>query len=124
MAYSSDESGRREIYVQPFPGPGEKVTISTNGGSYPVWSRDGRELFFRQGDAMMVVDVMTTGRVFRATRERQLFTAKDLGFREGFDVSIDGKRFLMVHREAGSSPTKLDVVLNCLRDLPRSKVAK
>ena len=73
---------------------------------------------------MMVVDVMTTGRVFRATRERQLFTAKDLGFREGFDVSIDGKRFLMVHREAGSSPTKLDVVLNCLRDLPHSKVAK
>ena len=117
LAYSSDESGRREIYVQPYPGPGEKVTISTNGGSYPVWSRDGRELFFRQGDAMMAVDVTTTGGAFRAARERQLFTAKDLGFRESYDVSVDGKRFLMVHREPGSWPTQLDVVLNCLSDL-------
>ena len=123
MAYSSDESGRREIYVQPFPAPGEKIAISTNGGSNPVWSRDGRKLFFRQGDAMMVVDVTTTGGVFRAARERQLFTAKDLGFRESFDVSVDGKRFLMVHREPGSWPSQLDVVLNCLGDLPRTKPA-
>lgn len=122
MAYSSDESGRREIYVQPFPRPGEKIAISTNGGSYPVWSRDGRKLFFRQGDAMMVVDVTATGGVFRASRERQLFTAKDLGFREGFDVSVDGTRFLMVHREPGSWPSQLDVVLNCLNDLPHRTV--
>jgi eukaryotic-like serine/threonine-protein kinase len=123
LAYSSDESGRREIYVQPFPGPGEKIAISTNGGSNPVWSRDGRELFFRQGDAMMAVDVATTGAAFRAARERQLFATTDLGFREGFDVSADGKRFVMVHREPGSWPTQLDVVLNCLSDLPRAKDA-
>ena len=121
IAYSSDESGRREIYVQPFPGPGEKTAISTNGGSAPVWSRDGRKLFFRQGDAMMVVDVTTTAGVFRASRERQLFTAKGLGFREGFDVSVDGKRFLMVRREPGSWPTQLDVVLNCLEDRPAQR---
>jgi Tol biopolymer transport system component len=124
MAYSSDESGRREIYVQPYPGPGEKTTISTNGGSSPVWSRDGRKLFFRQADAMMVADVTTTGGVFRASRERQLFTAKDLGFREGFDVSADGKRFLMVHREPGSWPTQLDVVLDCLDDRPAQRSAR
>jgi serine/threonine protein kinase len=116
LAYSSTESGRWEIYVQPFPGSGEKIAISTNGGIYPVWSRNGRELFFRQGDTMMVVDVNTEG-VFTATRERQLFTSKDLGFRGEFDVSTDGKRFLMVHREPGSWPSQLDVVLNCLDDL-------
>lgn len=120
IAYSSDESGRREVYVQPFPGPGEKIAISTNGGNFPVWSRNGRELFFRQGDAMMVVDV-NTAEIFRATRERQMFTSKDLGFRGEFDVSRDGKRFLMVHREPGSWPVQLDVVLNCLDDLRSAK---
>jgi Tol biopolymer transport system component len=123
IAYSSDESGRREVYVRPFPGPGEKITISTNGGSFPVWSRNGRELFFRQGDAMMVVDVDTTG-AFSATRERQLFTSKDLGFRGEYDVSVDGKRFLMVHRETGSWPSQLDVVLNCLDDLQGTKIVQ
>jgi WD40-like Beta Propeller Repeat len=93
LAYSSDESGRREIYVQPFPGPGEKIAVFTNGGNYPVWSRNGRELFYRQGDAMMVVEVSTAG-VFSATREHQLFTSQDPGFRGEFDVSADGKRFL------------------------------
>jgi eukaryotic-like serine/threonine-protein kinase len=120
LAYSSDESGRREIYVQPFRGPGEKVLVSTNGGNYPVWSRNGRELFYRQGDALMVVEVNTAG-TFSATRERQLFTSQDLGFRGEFDVSMDGKRFLMVHREAGSWPSQLDVVLNCLEDTPGTK---
>jgi eukaryotic-like serine/threonine-protein kinase len=120
LAYSSDESGRREIYVQPFPGPGEKVAVSTNGGNFPVWSRNGRELFYRQGDAMMVVEVTSAG-AFSATREQQLFTSKDLGFRGEFDVSTDGKRFLMVHREPGSWPSQLDVVLNCLEDIPGAK---
>jgi len=69
---------------------------------------------------MMVVDV-NTAEVFRATRERQVFTSKDLGFRGEFDVSTDGKRFLMVHREPGSWPTQLDVVLNCLEDLQSAK---
>jgi DNA-binding winged helix-turn-helix (wHTH) protein/Tol biopolymer transport system component len=116
LAYSSDESGRREIYVQRFPGPGEKIAVSTNGGNYPVWSRSGRELFYRQGDAMMVVEVNTAG-AFSATRGHQLFTSKDLGFRSEFDVSADAKRFLLVHRESGSWPSQLDVVLNCLEDI-------
>lgn len=123
LAYSSDESGRREIYVQPFPGPGEKIAVSTNGGNYPVWSRNGRELFYRQGDAMMVVEVTTAG-TFSATREHQLFTSKDLGFRREFDVSTDGKRFLMVHRDPGSWPSQLDVVLNCLEDIPGATNAR
>jgi Tol biopolymer transport system component len=120
VAYASDESGRREVYVQPYPGPGEKVAISTNGGNYPVWSSSGRELFFRQGDAMMVVSLKTDA-ALEATRERQLFTTNDLGFRGEFDVSADGRRFLMVHREPGSWPSQLDVVLNWFDDLRRAK---
>jgi dipeptidyl aminopeptidase/acylaminoacyl peptidase len=123
LAYTSEESGRREVYVQPYPGPGEKIAISTNGGTYPVWSRDGKELFFRQGDAMMAVDVRTSP-VFSASRERQLFTTTDLGFRPEFDVSPDGKRFLMVHRDPGSWPTQLDVVLNWFDELRRTGIVR
>jgi serine/threonine protein kinase/Tol biopolymer transport system component len=122
IAYTSDESGRREVYVQPFPGPGEKVAISTNGGTYPVWSRDGSELFFRQGDAMMVVDVKTSP-VFSASRERQLFASTDFGFRIDFDVSADGKHFLMVHRDPGSWPTQLQVVLNWFDEVHRTETS-
>ena len=57
LAYVSDESGRNEIYVQPFPGPGRRWAISTDGGDEPVWSRDGRELFYRNGNAMMAVPI-------------------------------------------------------------------
>ena len=54
LAYISDESGRYEIYVQPYPGPGGKWQISTEGGTEPVWNPNGRELFYRSGDKMMV----------------------------------------------------------------------
>ena len=57
LAYVSDESGRDEVYVAPFPGPGEKYPISTGGGRAPVWSRDGRELFYRNGREIMAVAI-------------------------------------------------------------------
>jgi Tol biopolymer transport system component len=59
LAYVSDESGRSEISVRPFPDPGGKFAISTDGGSEPRWSRDGRELFYRNGDKMMAVTMAT-----------------------------------------------------------------
>ena len=59
LAYVSDESGRPEIYVQPYPGPGGKWQISTEGGTEPVWNPNGRELFYRSGDKMMAVDIAT-----------------------------------------------------------------
>ena len=59
IAYASDRSGRSEIYVQPFPGLGGKWQISTDGGGHAVWARNGRELFYRNGDKMMVVEVTT-----------------------------------------------------------------
>lgn len=71
-------------------------------------------------DSMMAVNVNSSGS-FGVPHERQLFTSKDLGFRGEFDVSSDGKHFLMVHREPGSWPVELDVVLNCLQDPPHTK---
>src|ERR1700676_3906504 len=59
LSYISDESGRYEVYVQPYPGPGGKWQISTEGGTEPVWNPNGRELFYRSGAKMMVVDIAT-----------------------------------------------------------------
>lgn len=116
VAYVSEESGLREVYVQPYPGPGEKIAISTDGGSYPVWSADGRELFYRRGEDMMAVEV-STKKSFAVSRGRLLFTGKDLGFRGEFDVSPDGQRFLMIHREPGCLPTQIDLILNWSNEL-------
>jgi len=60
IAYTSSKSGRNEIYMRPFPGPGEEWTLSTDGGNEPVWARKTGQLFYRQGDAMMAVDITTT----------------------------------------------------------------
>ena len=59
LAYTSDESGRAEVYVRAFPGPGGKWQVSTDGGVYPLWAPSGRELFYRSGDKMMVVPIST-----------------------------------------------------------------
>ena len=67
MAYSSDESGQREVYVQPYPGPGGKWQISTNGGQEPVWNPEGSELFYRSGSRMMAVAIdIESGYLFTA----------------------------------------------------------
>jgi Tol biopolymer transport system component len=114
LAYVSDESGRQEIFVRAFPGPGGKTQVSTNGGSQPVWSASGRELYFRLDDKVMSVQV-TTAPTFKAGRPQLLFARDyDLGPSEGidFDVAPDGTRFLMVK---GSDPlvsaAQLNVVL-------------
>ncbi len=72
VAYTSNESGRLEVYVQPFPGPGGKWMISTEGGTYPLWARNGREIFFRSDDKMMSASVETQPS-FKAGTPRMLF---------------------------------------------------
>ena len=72
----SDESGRPEIYVQPYPGPGGKWLISTEGGTEPAWNRNGRELFYRSGNKMMAVET-TTQPTFTAGKPRVLFEGQD-----------------------------------------------
>ena len=79
VAYLSDESGREEIYVQPYPGPGGKSQISTDGGTEPVWNPNGRELFYRSGNKMMAVDIATQP-VFAAGRPIALYRRLRAGF--------------------------------------------
>jgi eukaryotic-like serine/threonine-protein kinase len=120
IAYVSDESGQFEIYVRPFPGPGEKWPISLEGGNEPVWPRNGRELFYRAGDTMMAVDVQTTP-TFSAGKPRKLFERayeRSLALWANYDASPDGQRLLMVRQEnATARATHINVVLNWLEEL-------
>jgi Tol biopolymer transport system component len=125
MAYASEESGRREIYVQAYPGPGGRWQISSDGGNEPLWSASGHELFYRSGDRMMDVDIRTEGE-FLAGKPRQLFEGSYVpsfaGYvRANYDVSPDGQRFLMV-KFGGQKPaplTQINVVLNWSDELKR-----
>jgi Tol biopolymer transport system component len=119
LAYTSNESARDEIYVRPFPGPGQKWQISTGGGSEPVWARNGGELFYRSGDKMMAVAVSTTPN-FQAQKPRLLFEGEyeRPDPMTSYDVTPDG-RFVMVRGETQSAPSPLHVVLNWFEELER-----
>ena len=124
LAYGSGESGRREIYVQPFPGPGGKSQISTEGGTEPVWPRNGRELFYRNGERMMAVEI-TTEPTFSAGSPRLLFEGRQFSFSAGFganyDVTSDGQRFVMMQasEQQQEAATQINVVLNWFEELKR-----
>jgi serine/threonine protein kinase len=119
MAYASDESGQMQVYVRPFPGPDRRWPVSTQGGTQPLWNRNGKEIFYRIGNKMMVVDV--SGSVdLTLSQPRQLFDQRYV-FQNislaNYDVSPDGQRFVMVKDEAGSG--RLNVVLNWTEELKR-----
>jgi Tol biopolymer transport system component/predicted Ser/Thr protein kinase len=122
LAYISDESGRFEVYVQPYPGPGGgKWQVSTDGGTEPVWNPNGRELFYREGDKMMAVDV-TTQPSFSAGKPKMLFEGPYVPTPVSFpnyDVSPDGQRFLMLKSidQSQAAPTQINVVLNWFEEL-------
>jgi serine/threonine-protein kinase len=122
LAYQSDESGRDEIYVRAFPGPGERSQISTEGGTEPVWARSGTELFYRNGDKMMGVTVETKAN-FAASKPRVLFTGEyetSTGFLPNYDISSDGQRFLMLKSGEDTRPaTQINLVLNWSEDVRR-----
>ena len=121
LAYVSDESGRFEVYVQPYPGPGGKWQISTEGGTEPVWNRNRSELFYRSGDKMMAVDIATQPS-FTVGKPRMLFDGPYLltpTTSPNYDASPDGQRFLMLKptEQAQAAPTQIDVVLNWFEEL-------
>ncbi len=123
LAYISNETGRYEIYVQPYPGPGGKWQISTEGGTEPAWNRNGRELFYRSGDKMMAVDIATQPS-FAAGKPRVLFAGRyepTPATFPNYDVSPDGQRFLMLKpgEAAEAAPTQINVVLNWFEELKR-----
>lgn len=103
IAYAADESGQPDVFVQSFPAGHGKWQVSTHGGAQPVWSRDGKELFYKSpplsdGDKVFAVPVKT-GAMFEAGVPRELFSVNTMGglpyFRRQYSVTPDGQRFLV-----------------------------
>jgi serine/threonine-protein kinase len=128
LAYTSDHSGREEVYVQPYPGPGPRITVSTDGGAAPTWRGDGAELFyvtFRSGGPLVMnaVPVKAAGSTFSAGRPRKLFEGQYnmTGPFRSYDVTPDGQRFVMVQRPVPPLPRPIELVLveNWLEEVRR-----
>jgi Tol biopolymer transport system component len=115
IAYSSQESGRREVFVQNFPPAGGKWQISNNGGTEPAWRRDGKELFFMNGTKLEAVDVKTSGSSFEAGMPKELFDVPVVSGevrRNRYVATADGQRFLFVTTPRSYDTTPFTVVQN------------
>jgi eukaryotic-like serine/threonine-protein kinase len=126
VGYTSNESGRDEVYVRPFPGPGGKSQVSTAGGSVPLWSRDGREIFYRSGASVMAVPVHGGAR-FSAGAPRLVFAgtvaSPSFTFRTEYNITPDGRRFLMIERQQSGMLQHVNVILNWFDEL-RARAAR
>ena len=121
IAYQSDESGQDEVYVRPFLESLAEWKISTNGGTEPVWSRDGTELFYRQGQDLMAVSVKTDTD-FSVGRPELAISGDyvvDATGHPGYDVMPDGQSFVMIQRNREAPLTEIHVVLNWFEELNR-----
>ena len=136
LAYVSDESGRNEVYVRPYPGPGGTTQISTQGGTEPLWASHGRELFYRvyrnfynslcdygSENGVMAVSFLTEP-TLRVGKPRLLFegqyAAPSLWRGRLYDLTPDGRRFLMLKQsDPPPAPTQFNVVLNWFDELER-----
>jgi serine/threonine-protein kinase len=122
LAYVSNESGRDEVYVRSFPSPDRKWQVSREGGAGPVWAPNGEELFYRNGEKMMAIAISTEPD-FTAQKPTLSFEGRYL--QEGvsqcslYDVSPDGRHFVMVQPEERSTPTQINVVINWFEELKR-----
>ena len=123
LAYTSNESGRDEVYVRPYPSGDRRILISPEGGREPTWAADGRRLFYRHGDRLMEVAVDPEP-TFEAAQPQLLFegqyepVAMSSGS-DNYDVSPDGQQFVMIRRSEESLPSQLFVVLNWFDDVAR-----
>jgi hypothetical protein len=119
LAYASNESGRDEVYVVPYPGPGGKTQVSTGGGRLPHWNPNGRELFYVSGTSVMAVDVETSP-VFRRLTPKVLFEAPALAnFNLFYAVAPDGSWFLLAGVGAADADQSFDlrIVVNWFEEL-------
>jgi serine/threonine-protein kinase len=121
LAYCSNETKKPQVYVQAFPGPGPKTQVSSDGGTDPVWQRTGGELYFRNGDKMMAVEVSTAS-TFTAGHPRILWEghyshgmSTSCGppgaTSSNYDVTADGQRFLMIKDEAPDTAVSKQIVV-------------
>jgi Tol biopolymer transport system component len=118
LAYVSDESGQREVYVRPFPDGDGRWQASVNGGTQPRWRDDGTELYYVDGGYALMAVPVATGQVLMLGQPQRLFESADLIFRNQpwpqYDVSADGQRFLtsMSVQDENASSVSIHVVLN------------
>jgi len=124
LAYVSDESGTEEIYVRPFPSLEPKTRVSTDGGTEPLWARDGRELFYRKADKMLSVPIVTTPELAPGTpvvlfEGRYVRGDFDTSPSTSYDVSEDGSRFLMLRPLQAPEPPRIEVVFGWFEELER-----
>jgi Tol biopolymer transport system component len=130
LAYYSSETGRNEVFVQPFPQGAGKWQVSTSGGFFPRWRRDARELFYTtqaSGGKMMAVDVKSTGSAFEAGTPKELFDSRYInvphtGPYHTYAVSPDGQRFLMPippSSDASAVTMPITVVVNWAESLKK-----
>jgi Tol biopolymer transport system component len=120
VAYQSNESGRYEIHVRGFSQAGGKWKVSAAGGEQPRWRRDGREIYYvAPGNKLMAVEVKPSGPALEVGSPKELFTTKLPGsFGYDYDVTADGKRFLVNSRIEGEI-RPITVVLNWPRKLKK-----
>jgi Tol biopolymer transport system component len=114
VAYQSNETGQDEIFVQPFPGPGPKVQVSTGGGIGPIWSRRRQELFFRSEGAIMVATFATVGGAFRSEKPRAwapVELPRGIGDARIYDLHPDGSRFAVPAAQEGGARRLRQAVL-------------
>jgi hypothetical protein len=123
LAYTSEESGRSEIYVQPFPGGGGKWQISTAGGNDPRWRADGRELYYQSPNQQMMAVTIRTSPGLEADVPISLFTANVLvpgtAVRSHYAVTTDAQRFLLAAPSGRESVSGTQVVLNWSAEVKR-----
>ena len=120
MTYQSDESGRREVYVQPFPGRGPKWRISRDGGSRARWRGDGKEIFFVADDGMLMAVATSIGQSFASEDPRPLFKTRPRHLiHHEYDVTPDGQRFIVNNMLAEEDVPPITLVLNWAAALKR-----
>ena len=125
MAYVSDESGRREVYIRDMGSSGRRVPVSSEGGDEPRWSPRGNEVFYRRGSQMLSVPVSTKGDLVVGAPTVLFDVPYDVdpfnNDATNYDVTKDGQRFIMVRRtiESGRSRQQLNLVVNWTEHLKR-----
>ena len=107
----SGESGRPEIYVAPFPGPGSKQQVSTGGGLFPLWRADGKKIYYDQNGSLMAAEISIKGRSVEAGAVRSLGIPVGQSFYT-YAVSADGQRFVVAAPREQKSPAPLTLVQN------------
>jgi dipeptidyl aminopeptidase/acylaminoacyl peptidase len=117
LAYTSNESGRGEVYVQRFPGPGEKIQVSTDGGSNPEWTHDGKQLVYENAGTLWAVEVSVSP--FRVGKSRVLYQGDIWNDAAGpnYTLAPTGKRIVAVERVKDPEGGNVKVILNWSQEL-------